>query len=193
MNGHLYQMMKSSTNRENWFGRIPRKQSNCWKKSRRVLFSYRLFIRMSSRSTRTTNVVLGSCHNKSIGQANLSNDNRPPPSKKIGGERGKKKERCGHFLGLFLRYTNFKNRVYQFQKNLVTLWVHIRLGLASSLGKSFSVEGRFPDKEQTYPRPTDAQPTYWAVVRRGWVSREQPTSGRTVDVDPVSFSEFHRA
>lgn len=58
---------------------------------------------------------------------------------------------------------------------------------------SFSDEGRFPGKEQTYPHPTDAQPTYWAVVRRVWVSREQPTSGRTVDVDLVSFSEFHWA
>lgn len=29
-------------------------------------------------------------------------------------------------------------------------------------------------KAQTYPHPTDAQPTYWAVVRRVvWISRQQ--------------------
>ena len=28
-------------------------------------------------------------------------------------------------------------------------------------------------KAQTYPHPTDAQPTYWAVVRRVvWISRQ---------------------
>lgn len=58
-----------------------------------------------------------------------------------------------------------------------------------------SIPEKLSDVVSSYQARTSEFPQE-EFLRRGaafLVSREQPTSGRTVDVDPVSFSEFHWA
>lgn len=58
-----------------------------------------------------------------------------------------------------------------------------------------SIPEKLSDVVSSYQARTSEFPQE-EFLRRGaafLVSREEPTSGRTVDVDPVSFSEFHWA